>query len=565
MLLAACSSGDDGPATSGADSTADSATTSTATDETPSAYAQVLAQIREDGDVTLPTALQAFSLAYGELPGVSVPDGPRDAVVFGGGPLRWLERYWDDLTPEQQQAAVVELGFDPTASMDGGGAVASGLMSARRASGDPACDTLGWTDPPGVEADRATFEAALKTLGSVVGPLPGQITVRRCQSQLPGDQGAWASAHPQWGDAGYAGCVMYVYPQLAGADPSQALAIITHEAWHCYQASTAANSGEHRARPAWVIEGQAMWVGEAMGGGPTSNQRAVKYWRTWLATPGDNLYGRAYDAVGFWGTVAAASSASDALGIMLRTVRATGSDEAYYGAAVSGLGTGVENLWASRYFRVGQPPAWDTVGPGAQPASVAPAPSIETRAPGSQIVATARSAALAFLSGGPDLVTITADGPARAGDTAGLDQIIAGSLTLCLRGDRCPVELSTCVVFTAEDAQLLTPDVNPTPVQVEMIAGSGSGSCMYSGLPNSSSSSGAFILRRPSAELAAGDYPVVTGCTEDLAGVGDRAGLGSADGSPMGCLLKGRTILYIVTNGNAGALPEVLARIAARL
>jgi len=107
-LLIACSG--DGGKTSGSP-------TGQAGPAKASAFDQVLEQIRRDGDVTLPTALQAFSLAFGDLPGVAIPDGPRVPVVYGGGPLRWIERYWDQLAPDQKSAAVQRLGFDPAATV----------------------------------------------------------------------------------------------------------------------------------------------------------------------------------------------------------------------------------------------------------------------------------------------------------------------------------------------------------------------------------------------------------------------------------------------------------------
>jgi hypothetical protein len=590
--------------------------------DTPSSYDQVLDQIRRDGDVTLPTALQAFSLAFGALPGVTVPAGPRESVVYGGGPLRWIERYWAELTDAQRVAAIDDLGFDPTASF-ADAPVVSGLRRARPAAREATCDAVGWQDPPGVAPYRAMFDAALTSIGQVVGPHSGLVTVRQCQKIQPGDDPqAWATAHMQWGN-GYVGCVMYVYPPLDNAPPVEQLAVITHEAWHCFQGSTAGGSSEHLKRPAWVVEGQATWVGEAFGGGPTNNAPINKHWQKWMQSPDASLLGRSYDAVGFWATLAAVTGRDAALGVMLQTVRTTGDNEAFYSAAVAGLNTAVENQWASRYFRRSAPPAWDTVGPGVPSASVAPAPKIDTRAVGSTITASAHSAAMAYLDVTSEVVIIAVNGPTRLGDKSGLDVVVNGTFTGCTRGDRCacpegttapssitqvdasvrvavtgvtqetaaqtkemslkqwcqqtptttsaptttePAELSTCAVFTWGDARLMTPDVKETPANVEMIPGSGTGSCLYYNLPDSKATSNAFILRESTAEFAAAEYELVTGCKQDnVPGVGDRAGTYVRDNVPVGCLLKGRTIVMLDTNGNAAAIPEVLKRIAARL
>lgn len=609
-------------ACSGNNGTTDAPETSTSPTGSGSvlAYDQVLAQIRSDGDVNLSTALEAFSLAFGELPGVTLPEGGRSPVIYGGGPLRWIERFWDDLTDAQRTTAVSLLGFDPLAG-PGDPSQIEGLVAPRPARSESTCQAGGWTDPPGVESYRATFDAAVSKLAGVVGPLSGLTTVRLCQSALPGDEGAWAAVHPQWGGNGYVGCVMYVYSPLANANPAEGLAILTHEAWHCYQASTAANSTEHWSRPDWVIEGEAMWVGEAFGGGPTTNPRAKEYWQEWMRTPEDSLFGRSYDAVGFWSTLAAASSPDDALSAMLRTVGAEGDDEALYGASVSGLGAAAEYLWASRYFRLEVAPSWDTTGPGVQPSSVAPAPHISDVPVGDEITASSYSAKLANLTVPDDLVIVTVDGPTRVGDSAGVDVVVAGSFTGCTRQDQCkcpegttapgpvtaiksplrvavtgvtqdtiaqtegmsldewcqrttttssvpdsePAAVTICDVFTYEDALLMTPDVSSTPAAAE--PQTGSGTCIYADMPSGSSLSSAFILQRPTSALAAGDYPTIAAiCTNDLPGIGDRAGTGTGpDGQPTGCLLKGRTIVLLTTNGNAAAIPEVLGRIADRL
>src|SRR5258708_1004304 len=72
----------------------------------PSAWGQVLDQIQPDGTVTADTALQAFSLAFGPLPGVTVSSGPVGEIRSGTMALRWLVGHWSEITPAQRAAAV---------------------------------------------------------------------------------------------------------------------------------------------------------------------------------------------------------------------------------------------------------------------------------------------------------------------------------------------------------------------------------------------------------------------------------------------------------------------------
>src|SRR5262249_54883014 len=47
---------------------------------TPSAWQHILEQIEPDGTVTLPTALSAFALAIGPVPGASAVAGPSETI-----------------------------------------------------------------------------------------------------------------------------------------------------------------------------------------------------------------------------------------------------------------------------------------------------------------------------------------------------------------------------------------------------------------------------------------------------------------------------------------------------
>ena len=53
-----------------------------------SAWQAVLGQINPDGTVSAETALEAFSLAFGPLPGVTPPSGTAKPIADGTGPIR---------------------------------------------------------------------------------------------------------------------------------------------------------------------------------------------------------------------------------------------------------------------------------------------------------------------------------------------------------------------------------------------------------------------------------------------------------------------------------------------
>src|SRR5262245_40517962 len=68
------------------------------------AFQRVLARIGADGTIDRDTALQAFALAFGPLPGVHVPAGPAEEIPSGSGPLRWVLAQFSRLTQAQRTA-----------------------------------------------------------------------------------------------------------------------------------------------------------------------------------------------------------------------------------------------------------------------------------------------------------------------------------------------------------------------------------------------------------------------------------------------------------------------------
>ena len=75
---------------------------------------------------TKDTAVAAFSLAFGPLPGAALPDGPRRPVESGSLAVQWILRHWGSLTPEQQKAARAAIG----AKGGGGGGLTGPVTTA---------------------------------------------------------------------------------------------------------------------------------------------------------------------------------------------------------------------------------------------------------------------------------------------------------------------------------------------------------------------------------------------------------------------------------------------------
>jgi hypothetical protein len=80
------------------------------------AWGRVLDQIRPDGSVSESTALQAFALAYGPVPGVHPPAGRSQSIPDATQAAAWILRYRQRLPSRQRQAVDRLLGLPATGS-----------------------------------------------------------------------------------------------------------------------------------------------------------------------------------------------------------------------------------------------------------------------------------------------------------------------------------------------------------------------------------------------------------------------------------------------------------------
>ena len=68
--------------------------------EPATVWEEFLVEMDDDGRVSKETALEAFALAYGPIPGVEVRAGDHGPVASMTA-QSWLSHHMDELTPEQ--------------------------------------------------------------------------------------------------------------------------------------------------------------------------------------------------------------------------------------------------------------------------------------------------------------------------------------------------------------------------------------------------------------------------------------------------------------------------------
>ncbi len=347
-LLAACGAG------SGHSSTSERPAASTVTN--PSPFDQVLAQMQRDGKPTKQTALQAFALAFGSLPGVTVPSGPHADIVYGSGPMRWLAPFWDQLTATQQDAVAKAEGDVPAG---GGPGKSRGSVRSAKAS-----------DDPGTGIYRSIVNDAIKAISARTGvalTIPTVVTLEEKQPST-GDGPVWARA-VVWYTSGHTwdpdgACDIELFPVLRqSADMTNITMVLSHEVFHCFQDQVLGAYDKWLSAPQWLLEGEAMYVGEALS--PSKNPLSKKHWGEYVDEPNTHLFKRSYSAIGFYAHLQ--DVGINPWHVLLTMV--TETDLAAYHTAIKGDPDEFLSTWAPSWFREGPTSEWSIEGPGPVPSS----------------------------------------------------------------------------------------------------------------------------------------------------------------------------------------------------
>ncbi len=360
------------------------------------AWERVASAIRPNGSVSLQTALQAFALVYGPLPGVHAPSGGRTAVPSGTLVGAWVLRYRARLSPRLRRAVDRDLGFTPRSH-------AARVASLGDSNFHPSASitaTAGYWE--GIYADAGHLAHQLK-LTIVAGTTSaGELTTK--------DVTAYADAYPvdQAGEESDTGpiCRIRVSPEIASDAPFLSR-ILAHEVFHCFEFALDRHWTEQTP---WVMEGMAEWA--ALNVDPNTTYESEQWLWEYVENPDTPLFERTYDAVGFYG------HAHDAAGnLWPKAVAFLNADtnEAQY-AIAGGNTEPFLSTWGSSVFRSGSGGApWSMVSPVVPP-DVAQLNQAITNVFGDAIVLAVPYAThqyrLSAVSGAP-IVHIAIDGHAR--------------------------------------------------------------------------------------------------------------------------------------------------------
>jgi hypothetical protein len=398
---------------------------------------EVLSEIRPNGTVSLATALQAFSLVVGPVPGATAPKRPIGEIMDGTFALRWILGYWDQLTPAQRAAVQSDLAGRPL------GIPAPVVGDSQALTRDP-----DKTTPPAAPY-QALAENESKQIAAHIGhPLGIPITVVMNPTEIvvyrldgtPIAALAYTSVTNSSG--GYTGtaarCEIHINPSLYTIkDSSEINDTVAHEVFHCYQGTDYPSLTAFYTAPSWIIEGSAEWVGETLA--PTPSDSA--FWRPYLLNISKSLLKRDYDAIGFYAHMAeTGNNPWQRFDLMFK---AHTSMAAYNIATDDSFKT----TWASSLLRKGAwGEGWNTTGPGI-PGGVWYIPKVTVLGVGRSLSGhvAAYTNAVVAVNTPAEVLQVTVNTPySRVHDTSNhdFDNLLSGPNRFCLYNCASSAELS---------------------------------------------------------------------------------------------------------------------------
>jgi hypothetical protein len=404
-------------------------------DPAKSAWDNVLARIGPDGEVDAELAMDAFAAAFSPLPGRAAPPGELVQIDDGTLAVQWLQRFWGELTEEQQAYADALIRGQLPAGV--GTTISSGVA---RAGTQPLIVTAAEpTDWP------TLIDSAISTVATRLGRVYTG-TIKHELVLIPIDlavefwhTGGWADSRDASG--GIVGpaetCTIYISPWMVNATGAAALDLAVHEVFHCFDYDLG-QIAAHHAVPAWVKEGAAMWAGQSVAG---QTNLGAQQWTKWLLNPGAPLFGRSYDAIGIYGLLE--SSGVDPWSVMDEILLGgINGNAAAFGVLVTHGGEFFLDTWGTRYWdNAAYGPLWTFAGAGFAPSYLSAQPSNVVVENGSSVLKSApfRAASAFSLDALADVVLISsqsAEGIARVSDAADAWQI--GEVPpLCTREGGC--------------------------------------------------------------------------------------------------------------------------------
>ena len=399
------------------------------------AWERALGNIDDNGRYSLEAALTLFATAYGPLPGVEV-EQDLSGVTDRTAAIAAVMGHADELSAEQR--AAIDAYLAPPSDAD------EFVIPPVAESANTIA--LARLDPGTKQALENAAKDYRQQIASKLGrDFAGEIKVFFKDEFGPKTKygaDAAADAWSDWPGGVFGDCRIRVFLGGQVGEPTQLLATIAHETFHCFQLDAFRTPDSYGIEPPWIVEGQATWAQEELVSGSDLDE----WWDRYL-TVQIPLTMRAYDAVGFYAHLA--ETGVDPWTIFQDTWAAGADNILAFKQAKADSGAFLDS-WASSVMR--QPNrsrAWDTTGPGIPPADeVSFVPPWFGLADGSSIDLSAAffDNNVRMLQLKTDLVHVSIEGHGRLSDWD-VDTTDLGDVWFCVSGHecepKCPDDIAT--------------------------------------------------------------------------------------------------------------------------
>jgi hypothetical protein len=216
------------------------------------AWEKVDAQVRSNGTVSEQTALEAVALAYGALPGISVPSGARTAPVSGDLAQGWITPYLPRLKGKLRTAVYHVLGFTPPG--------ASAHIASYGDSGfTPNSILTGYANKWKLIYALPTYLDHYLGLTIVAGTTTTYVRNEYTNTDAPADADSIDADGHRTADGPI--CRIRLTPTAAHYDSLTIQHIVAHEVFHCEQFDLDPGLAHLKA---WTTEGLAEWAAETL-------------------------------------------------------------------------------------------------------------------------------------------------------------------------------------------------------------------------------------------------------------------------------------------------------------
>jgi hypothetical protein len=259
-----------------------------------------------------------------------------------------VARAWSGLTPAQRAAVDRALGAPHDASSP---AVARTAQETLTPAPDlqPSADAFA-----GFYAQRLPVPAPQIRVFRTDTPIKvdsdgdGTADLEVAADALPVD------AAGQWGSGPVAYCRVRIPPKTHNVPTQTRNLYLAHEVFHCFQFVLAPATWTTWA--GWILEGTAAWASIPATDLPKA-AGVANFYGPYLHTIDKPLFGRAYDAAGFWARVDEVGGAGSLWAKLPAILSTTTSADAF--AAAGATAAPFVDTWASSSFRfTGAGPAW---------------------------------------------------------------------------------------------------------------------------------------------------------------------------------------------------------------